>query len=176
MLGSGGAGLHGLCKPAVLSVIVADTSLELEAGGGHEESSTEALKTRPRVIKELTQYWGRIGQSTANLLSGPAVGPNLSKNRMGAGMREDGGTSKITKPGCLSWPQAVRERWDLLNHSKSGDELGLLSWNVNGRLDLRGCRESLLRRWALKGFVDVGLIQEHFRPADAPLFDLFGLD
>ena len=91
-------------------------------------------------------------------------------------MREDCATSKITKSGCLSWPQAVRERWDLLNHSKSGDELGLLSWNVNGRLDLRGCRESLLRRWALKGFVDVGLSQEHFRPADAPLFDLFGPD
>ena len=67
-------------------------------------------------------------------------------------------------------------RWDGLNRVKSKDELGLLSWNVNGRLKLRGCRESLLRRWALKGFVDVALIQEHFRKDDSPLFDLFGAD
>ena len=65
-------------------------------------------------------------------------------------------------------------RWDALNGVKSKDELGLLSWNVNGRLRLRGCRESLLRRWALKGFVDVGIIQEHFRGDDSSLFDLFG--
>ena len=81
-----------------------------------------------------------------------------------------------TKPGfCgLSWSDSVAERWSGLNKVKSRDELGLLSWNVNGRLELRGCRESLLRRWALKGFVDVGLIQEHFKKDDSPLFDLFG--
>ena len=83
---------------------------------------------------------------------------------------------KVTKPefGGLSWPDSVAERWSGLNKVKSGDELGLLSWNVNGRLDFRGCRESLLRRWALKGFVDVGLVQEHFKKDDSPLFDLFG--
>ena len=55
---------------------------------------------------------------------------------------------KVTKPefGSLSWPDSVAERWSGLNKVKSGDELGLLSWNVNGRLELRGCRESLLRR------------------------------
>ena len=81
-----------------------------------------------------------------------------------------------TKPGfCgLSWSDSVAERWSSLNKVKSRDELGLLSWNLNGRLELRGCRESLLRRWALKGFVDVGLIQEHFKKDDSPLFDLFG--
>ena len=42
----------------MLSVIVADTPLEVGAGGGHEESSTEALKSR--VIKELTLYCGHF--------------------------------------------------------------------------------------------------------------------
>ena len=43
-----------------------------------------------------------------------------------------------------------------------------------GKLDLRGCRESLLKRWSMKGFVDIGLIQEHFKKSGTPLFDLFG--
>ena len=41
---------------------------------------------------------------------------------------------------------------------------------------MRGCGESLLRRWALKGLVDVALIQEHFKSDDSPLFNLFGPD
>ena len=32
----------------------------------------------------------------------------------------------------------------------------------------------MLRRWALKGSVDVGLIQEHFRKDDSSLVDIFG--
>ena len=64
-----------------------------------------------------------------------------------------------------TWPASVIQRWKMLNAHKSPNELAILSWNTNGRLDLRGCRESLLRRWSGKGFVDVGLIQEHFKKA-----------
>ena len=73
-----------------------------------------------------------------------------------------------------SWPPSVEIRWKTLNGLKLPSELGILSWNTNGRLDLRGCRESLLKRWTMKGFVDIGLIQEHFKKAGTPLFDLFG--
>ena len=73
-----------------------------------------------------------------------------------------------------SWPISVVNRWKTLNGHKSSSELGILSWNTNGRLDFRGCRESLLKRWSMKGFVDVGLIQEHFKKSGTPLFDLFG--
>ena len=44
-----------------------------------------------------------------------------------------------------TWPVSVTQRWERVNLPKNGNELGLLSWNVNGRLDLRGCRESLIR-------------------------------
>ena len=74
----------------------------------------------------------------------------------------------------ISWPISVANRWKNLNGRKPSEELGILSWNTNGRLDFRGCRESLLKRWALKGFVDVGLIQEHFIKGGVPLYDLFG--
>ena len=40
-----------------------------------------------------------------------------------------------------SWPPSVANRWMNINKSKSSYELGILSWNVNGRLDFRGCRE-----------------------------------
>ena len=56
------------------------------------------------------------------------------------------------------WPVSVQKRWKELNRPKTSDELGVLSWNVNGNLDLLGCRESLLQRWSVCGFVDVGLI------------------
>ena len=72
------------------------------------------------------------------------------------------------------WPDSVLERWRSLNRTKSSNELAVLSWNTNGRLNLRGCRESLLRRWSTKGFVDLGLVQEHFKKDGVPLFDLFG--
>ena len=42
------------------------------------------------------------------------------------------------------WPASVARRWMNLNRRKSSYELGILSWNTNGRLDFRGCRESLL--------------------------------
>ena len=61
-----------------------------------------------------------------------------------------------------------------MNSPKATDELAVLSWNTNGRLSLRGCRENLLRRWVRKGFVDVALIQEHFKDDNSPLFNLFG--
>ena len=72
------------------------------------------------------------------------------------------------------WPGSVAKRWENLNSRKSSNELGILSWNTNGRLDFRGCREGLIRRWAKRGFVDVGLIQEHFKNNSTPLFDMFG--
>ena len=59
-------------------------------------------------------------------------------------------------PALGLWPVSVQKRWKELNRPKTSDELGVLSWNVNGRLDLRGCRESLLRRWSVCGVVDVG--------------------
>ena len=63
----------------------------------------------------------------------------------------------------ISWPEDVKLRWESLNGRKNGQDLWLLTWNINGRMDLRGCRESLLRRWVLSGPVDVALIQEHFQ-------------
>ena len=75
-----------------------------------------------------------------------------------------------------SWPVSVKARWDRINLPKTGNELGLLSWNTNGRLDLRGCRESLIRSWARKGFVDVALIQETLKKNGSSLFDMFGAD
>ena len=69
----------------------------------------------------------------------------------------------------LSWPKIAAERWEFVNRPKATDELAVLSWNTNGRLNLRGCRENLLRRWALGGFVDVALIQEHFKDDNSPL-------
>ena len=73
-----------------------------------------------------------------------------------------------------TWSPSVVTRRNYLNRRKFPSELGILSWNTNGRLDFRGCRESLLKRWSMKGFVDIGLIQEHFKKAGTPLFDLFG--
>ena len=76
----------------------------------------------------------------------------------------------------VSWPVSVTTRWNRINLPKTGNELGLLSWNTNGRLDLRGCRESLIRSWARKGFVDVALIQETLKKNGSSLFDMFGAD
>ena len=47
-----------------------------------------------------------------------------------------------------SWPDSVTLRWERINVPKTVNELGCLSWNTNGRLELRGCRESLIRSWA----------------------------
>ena len=69
------------------------------------------------------------------------------------------GCIDISPKNLMSWPTSVANRWKNLNKRKSSEELGILSWNTNGRLNLRGCRESLLKRWSVKGFVDVGLIQ-----------------
>ena len=75
-----------------------------------------------------------------------------------------------------AWPVSATARWERINLPKTGIELGLLSWNTNGRLDLRGCRESLIRSWARKGFVDVALIQETLKKIGSSLFDMFGAD
>ena len=66
------------------------------------------------------------------------------------------------------------ERWKYVNRPKASDELAVLSWNTNGRLDLRGCRENLLRRCAQRGSVDVALIQEHFKDSSSHPLNFFG--
>ena len=86
---------------------------------------------------------------------------------------------KETMPTAVqqnSWPVSVTRRWELLNLPKNCNELGCLSWNTNGKLDLRGCREGLIRSWARKGFVDVALNQETLKKGGSSLFDLFGTD
>ena len=75
-----------------------------------------------------------------------------------------------------SWPKSVEGRWQRVLRPKSRNELALLSWNTNGRLALRGCRESLIRSWARKGYVDLALIQETLKKNGSSLFDLFGSD
>jgi len=98
---------------------------------------------------------------------------NLLKAKVVQEMAKYCGCVDPTMADMKSWPPSVSIRWKSLNVLKSPFELGILSWNTNGRLDLRGCRESLLKRWSMKGFVDVGLIQEHFKKAGSPIFDLF---
>ena len=73
----------------------------------------------------------------------------------------DGDFGRVSCSGFepISLPQEVKLKWEYLNGRKSRRDLGFLTWNVNGRLDFRGCRESLLRRWILRGSVDVVLIQ-----------------
>ena len=63
----------------------------------------------------------------------------------------------------ISFPKEVKLKWKSLNERKSRRDLGFLTWNVNGRLDLRGCRESLVRQWILRGSVDLVFIQKHFQ-------------
>ena len=61
---------------------------------------------------------------------------------------DKGGVSILgyPKPSQLdSWPKSVESRWHRIQLPKSPNELALLSWNTNGRLELRGCRESLIR-------------------------------
>ena len=80
MLGSGGPGLDGLRKPAVLSVNGVGISWELGRGKGPTKNSTEVLKSG--VNKGLSQCCGLMGQSNNNLFSGPTEGPNILKNNM----------------------------------------------------------------------------------------------
>ena len=42
-----------------------------------------------------------------------------------------------TASEILSWPKIVLERWNYVNRPKAIDELAVLSWNTNGRLNLR---------------------------------------
>ena len=81
-----------------------------------------------------------------------------------------------TSKDLASWPKPVAERWKRIHRPKDRNELALLSWNTNGRLELRGCRESLIRSWARKGFVDIALIQETLKKNGSSLFDVFGPD
>ena len=76
----------------------------------------------------------------------------------------------------ISWPEDVKLRWESLNGQKYRRDLGFLTWNVNGRMDLRGCRESLLRRWVLSGPVDVVLIQEQFRAGNGTSVNFLNKD
>ena len=85
-------------------------------------------------------------------------------------------TSNYTEETVLSWPVDVKLRWKSLNDRKSKQDIGFLTWNVNGRLDLRGCRESLLRRWVLGGSVDVVMIQEHFQKGSANMIGFLNPD
>ena len=128
------------------------------------QSHVPVVHRRPMVGKGIVRKSKTFGEST------------MLKDRLLSEFTKFCGKAKNLEYVGLSWSESVSERWDGLNTAKSGYELGLLSWNVNGRLELRGCRESLLRRWALKGSVDVALIQEHFRKDKSPLFDLFGPD
>ena len=75
-----------------------------------------------------------------------------------------------------TWPDSIVPRWVRVNLPKNRNELGLLSWNANGRLDLRGCREGLIRRWAGKGLVDIALIQETLKKSGSIMYDMFGAD
>ena len=95
----------------------------------------------------------------------------LSGNDYMGGM---GSKNWMVKEKLRSWPIPVAARWDRINKPKSVKELGLLSWNTNGRLDLRGCREGLIRSWVRKGFVDIALIQETLKKKGSSLFDMFG--
>ena len=89
------------------------------------------------------------------------------------------GHSTLLSPSpkdLTSWPKSVAERWKRIHSPKSRNELALISWNTNGRLDLRGCRESLIRSWVGKGYVDIALIQETLKKSGSSLFDMFGPD
>ena len=76
----------------------------------------------------------------------------------------------------ISWPAEVELKWKSLNVRKSERDIGVLTWNVNGRLNFRGCRESLLRRWVLGGSVDIVLIQEHFKASSATSINCLSQD
>ena len=92
---------------------------------------------------------------------------------------DNGGVSILGYPKLSlldSWPKSVEGRWQRIHLPKGRNELALLSWNTNGRLDLRGCRESLIRCWGRKWFVDIALIQETLKKSGSTLFDMFGPD
>ena len=133
--------------------------------------SFDGLESRPKVS---VLHGGKVVCGIGNRKTDLLLGGKSSRERVVSELKTYFGKVKNFGAVGLSWSDSVAERWGGLNKAKSRDELGLLSWNVNGRLKLRGCRESLLRRSALKGFVDVGLIQEHFKKDDAPMYDMFG--
>ena len=114
------------------------------------------------------------------------MGKTLAENDAGVGGFgasrydfTDDGYSTLLNPSpknLASWPKSVAERWKRIHSPKSRNELALISWNTNGRLELRGCRESLIRSWARKGYVDIALIQETLKKSGSSLFDMFGPD
>ena len=78
-------------------------------------------------------------------------GKKTKKNDLNCGMlhelRRYCGGINPSKNELYTWPASVAGRWKTLNIiHKASHELGILSWNINGRMELRGCRESLLRR------------------------------
>ena len=128
-------------------------------------SNLDSSCLKLKLLDEMTEFQTRISHSPPNHLSGTEMG-------------DKGGQSACdwiapSPSKLLFWPETAVRRWKNLNIPKEPYELAILSWNANGRLKLRGCREGLLRRWVLKGFVDVALIQEHFKKDGSPLFEIF---
>ena len=69
-------------------------------------------------------------------------GPHESQgtvDKVGSSFSRDWSYLSINDSG--TWPESVLPRWERVNLPKSKNELGLLSWNTNGRLALRRCRE-----------------------------------
>ena len=118
---------------------------------------------------------GAVGSFPISVVSMPSVscGKRVSNTVPGSAshrhrqlmeeLKKCFGTIGCSVDKFISWPEEVKMVWKSLNGRKSGRDIGFLTWNVNGRLDLRGCRESLLRRWVMGGSVDIVMIQEHFQ-------------
>ena len=107
--------------------------------------SFDGLESRPKVS---VLHGGKVVCGIGNRKTDLLLGGKSSRERVVSELKTYFGKVKNFGAVGLSWSDSVAERWGGLNKAKSRDELGLLSWNVNGRLKLRGCRESLLRRWA----------------------------
>ena len=123
-----------------------------------------------------------FGENSTTVCSGTIDGENISWQSDGHGDKAFkvhdaayGGASKLAVIQELSrycgrispsgrdmesWPPSVVIRWKALNGLKLSFELGILSWNTNGRLDLRGCRESLLKRWFCRYWSNSGAFQK----------------
>lgn len=111
--------------------------------------------------------WSHVEPNFSAFVNSGGVKKELSAGVDGATgispvSRKDGGRSGLS--------------FNRICHPKHRDELALLSWNTNGRLDLRGCREGLIRSWAKKGFVNMALVQETLNKNCSSLVDMFGPD
>ena len=158
------------CRPVLCDHAARSNGLDSHGGGSDTQPAGRSL--------------AGCGVNTVCLASA-GLGSNAGKDRdgdskivLGSGVIQElmqyFGRINPSTTDMKHWPPSVAIGWKSLVSRKSPCELGILSWNTNGRLDLRGCRESLLKRWSMKGFVDVGLIQEHFKKVGSPIFNLFG--